>query len=377
LLYLITTDGEIEEYNWDRLIGGIEVPDQFKNPFRHLISRSTAWYGLAVQDLMQSEPTRTSLRKSVDLLSQRVLIVPRKHLKSLRKAVDTLAMFPSSDIEIFKNVFFTGSVDGLLATPLSIGDFSRDAAISDAPSLRLSASYGQLAIANGSDGLSELLIENPYDYSYGIKPSEPTRISEKRCDVCSWAYFDVVASSTGAGGYVGAFSKPSQSSTGHPDRRFLGTVGSGELFGATGQSGLMFGSGNQLVLANDSGIHTEQWYPYRRREDFGIDVERSLVQTPTLAKRTRFGEPIDAAVTVFGTVVELDDKLVIYGSDGATRTLHGEPISWRVFPRSQRYQNQLHVVRDRWLDVYAFTHDYFLLEAERVLARNRPRASTW
>ena len=81
----------------------------------------------------------------------------------------------------------------------------------------------------------------------------------------------------------------------------------------------------------------------------------------------RDGEAIvSARVALFGTVVELDSCLVVIGSDDETFDACGEPVSWRVFPRSRHYENHLHVIHDDRLEVLSFNHDYLVDQDTKV-----------
>lgn len=379
-LLLLTRDGDLEVYSWDRVLDAISAPSELRTPLRHLAARGRAWYALAVQELIQVSALHSHLLKNVATLASQTMRLSRAELTRRVRRTTAVGLFPSTDIEVFGNVLYLGSTDGLTASPLaSIADLdvSRDRVVLDAPSLKLAASYGHLAIAHGKDGLSEIAIaglsrhlrENGTDVFDRL-------VSEETCDSCSWLYFDVVASTSGGGGFLGAFSKPeSGRASDYSERQLLGTIPSHELFGEHG--GLLSGSGNLLMLAREGELRTERWNPYRRRQDYGIDRDKSMVSAPTVTAVTNRPEPLDLAVTVFGAVLELDDQLVVYRSDGQTQIIKGEPVAWRVFPRSQRYLNQLHVVRDRWIDIYAFTHDYFVRDDTRTNAMDRPSANSW
>ena len=67
---------------------------------------------------------------------------------------------------------------------------------------------------------------------------------------------------------------------------------------------------------------------------------------------------MSAKVALFGTVVEFDSGLVVLTSDGNRHRVAGEPVSWRVFPRSRHYEDHLHVIYDDRLEVHSFNHDY-------------------
>jgi hypothetical protein len=77
---------------------------------------------------------------------------------------------------------------------------------------------------------------------------------------------------------------------------------------------------------------------------------------------------ISARVAPFGSVVELHDGLLVIPTKGKTIFLPGEPTNWRVFPRSEDYVNQLHVVYEDHLDIFAFTHDYFVSDQASKMA---------
>lgn len=375
-LFLLSRDGVLEIYRWDELVNELAEETEFDTELRHLITRGRAWYGLAVQNLIHGTGVRAELVRAVNSLALEPFVLSRRVLRRHLKMETEVEGFPSTDIEVFGNQMFVGSTDGVFATPLARVDeidLSRSAILLDTPAVKLSASYNRLAIAHGADGLSDLAI-GKFELLYEHDPREHKLISTQRCDSCSWASFDIVASAAGSGGYVNAFSKPIRDEPTPQIREKLGTVGSSDLFGI--DDGFLVGAGNLLVLAREGELWTESWNPYRRREDFGIDVAK-ITSPALMARQTTTTEPIDAAVTVFGTVLELDERLVVYRSDGKQQTLDGEPISWRVFPRSQRYLNHLHVVREDRLDILAFTHDYFQPSQHRSLAMSRPTANVW
>ena len=67
----------------------------------------------------------------------------------------------------------------------------------------------------------------------------------------------------------------------------------------------------------------------------------------------------------FGSVIELDRSIVIVRSDDEILTLPGVSVNWRVFNRSKQYENQLHVIYERRLEIFSFNHDYFVDQKEK------------
>lgn len=71
--------------------------------------------------------------------------------------------------------------------------------------------------------------------------------------------------------------------------------------------------------------------------------------------------PIETLVSVqtslFGVVLEFDAGLLVLTSDEKAHEIPGEPVNWRVFPRSRRYENHLHVIGDDDLTIHSFNQD--------------------
>lgn len=75
---------------------------------------------------------------------------------------------------------------------------------------------------------------------------------------------------------------------------------------------------------------------------------------------------VSAKVALFGTVVELQNGLRVIPSAGAVVRLDGEPVCWRVFPRSYHYENQMHIIYDDRMEVLSFNHDYFVDQKSKL-----------
>lgn len=367
-LILFTREGEIHTYDWDRLVASFQVDVSARPLFRQFLTRGRAWYAPELRQLLNSPDLKRSIEAQVHVLSADWYQATATYLASARVARAESPAFPHTDVEAFYNTLFLSSSLGVHAVPLARGLHGGFDLRTDVPSLRLSAGYGSLAIAAGSEGVFEQQLVRARDWVWD-ETSEPLQLSDGLCVSCSRAGVDVIATAgADAGGYVAAFSSPSRGGEDEP-RELLGVVPAGELFGAT--DGLLFGSADLLVMASQSEVLIDHWNPYRRRADFGIDLDRSLLGQ-TAMPRPRGARPaIDAAATVFGLVLEADGALQVLGVDGGTISLR-EPVAWRCFPRSQRYLNHLHVVYSDHVRIYAFVDDYFVPAAVRGPATKRP-----
>ena len=90
---------------------------------------------------------------------------------------------------------------------------------------------------------------------------------------------------------------------------------------------------------------------------------------------------ICAGVGLFGNVIEYENGLLIMQSNNEFFDIKGPITRWRMFPRSVRYENQLHVVLDEKLEIYSFNSDYFIDQEEKVFGSkryfNKKRGNEW
>jgi hypothetical protein len=365
-LYLFTQEGDICVYSWDRLVRSIPIHNNYRPLFWQFLARGKAWYMPELQALLESPKIRQEILTLRDAICAEPYYISEENLKKALIQTSSSPAHPHTDVEAFYNSLYLSSTLGVHTARLNKPLESQFDRTTDIPAFRLACSYGTMALAAGSNGVfeqtltSERYLEDRY---------EPVQLSDRMCASCSWASFDVVATSgSGGAGYVAAFSKPSRDE--EESRQLIGVVDSSDLFSSS--DGLLFGSGDLLVLANQSTLMFDGWNPYRRRTDYGIDLGKSLLGQERVEIEGLTDEPIDGGVAVYGIVLELDESLLIVSVDGTTTSLP-EPVNWRTFPRSQRYMNHLHVTYDDHIRIRAITDDYFISPKTRGHAMHRPR----
>jgi hypothetical protein len=366
-LYLFTQEGEIEIYRWDRLVQSIPVGNDCGPLFWQFLARGKAWYMPEMQAILRSPKIYQEIKNLRDAICAEPYYISQEDLQNALIEVAPSPAHPHTDVEAFYGNLYLSSTQGVHVAPLNQSLESSFDRSTDIPAFRMACSYGAMAIAAGSDGVFEQTLTREYilEESY-----EPVQLSDRACAACSWASFDVVATSgAGSAGYVAAFSKPSRDE--EESRQLIGVVDSTDLFPSSG-GGLLIGSGNLIALASQSSIILDGWSPYRRRDDHGIDLVKSLSSRETVEVEQLTDDAIDGAVTVYGLVFEMDESLLVVGVDGS-RDVYPEPINWRTFPRSQRYMNHLHMTCDQGVRIIAYIEDYFLNSRKRGPAMRRPR----
>lgn len=378
-LVLVRLDGAIEVVNWDRLmaIATDALISQDEELVRSILTRGQDWYTRTAQPFLRTPWLRDELLARLGRHSETPLTLGRRMLSAAGVTTLEAPTFPTSDLEWFKSVLYCASNDGLFEATFTQTGKLQDVfnQTGDRPTSSLAASYGTLALASGDLGLFERPADRTRDWLWEDRFPEDLKVSDRPASLCSWSQFDIVGDTPDGRGFVTLFSRPDRSATGRSawdeeERRPIGQALESELF--PGHEGLLLGTSKRVLLISGDGVHARSWLPYKRRVS---DWQESAVSAPIGTEDApRSAQPIDAAIAQFGIVYEYDSSLVVELADGERLTLRGEPINWRVFPRSQRYLNHLHVTRASYLSVYIFWGDYFTEGPQRVLGATKPAA---
>jgi len=111
-----------------------------------------------------------------------------------------------------------------------------------------------------------------------------------------------------------------------------------------------------MCLATHESIEVVKYKPQVKRE-----LEQKFSQLGSVEiNQDLHGDIISGDSALFGFIVESENGLLVIDSEIRTTWLEGEPTSWRVFPKSKYYTNQLHVIYEKCVCVFSFNHDYFV-----------------
>jgi len=211
--------------------------------------------------------------------------------------------------------------------------------------LAIAAKYDRLAIAAGSDGLREMPLGVFRDGSAASKDDPPAR-AKINCTQCNWVWMHMYAGGPEPTGGLAQFDREDPMKR-HAQLIFVKFESSTELFG---ENGFSWAQGDRICMLSKDRLLIVRFRDRHTRQDFSPLEARSESETDTL------GDPIAAAVGVFGLAVEYDTKLRVVLSNGSTIELE-PPARWRVFPRSNFYENHIHFIQDDHLEVAAFVQD--------------------
>ena len=362
-LHLFGMDGEILTLDWDELIENLRVEDRLRLAVRSAFQRSDFLYGVAATGIFDDVDVREIMIRRFHSLSEAPLEVGKQEIdRTTLGEQGNLFPFPHADSEIYNRRLFVSSANGVFAAncngrtkyPVSTG-VSR---IWEMPVSAVRASYGSLALAAGEEGLWQYNLDDSRD------GSRTERVASQHCSECQWVFHSIYGSSSTGCGLLASYRKhkeqPEWSNREEWIRTFDRIVRDIEIFSdlEEPEGEFSWAAQDKICQASNGSIRVVKYEPWNEKTPL-----RRLGVLPI----ARHGEAIvSAKVALFGTVVELDSGLVVIGSDGTTFDVRGEPVSWRVFPRSRHYENHLHVIHDDRLEVLSFNHDYLIDQNTKV-----------
>jgi hypothetical protein len=349
-LYLFGIAGEITVLNWNKVVNELPVPDKLKVARDTAFKQSDLLYSWGARQLTTDPEIRLILIQKFEHLAKLELVIELAKNKPVTQ--DNPMPFPHSDSDIHYSTLFVGAQSGLFTSrchgysknPVDDSDQRWDA-----PVLDLSTSYRTVALAAGEEGLYEFNINN-----LKLKP-----VAKKDCTMCEWAFYSIYGSSHLGSGFLAAYEKvEDEESSGrrrkHFTRRFERLIPSGDLFHHQNNNGFSWGARDKFYYFKDGVIDILRYVPQPKK---GQEKFKSLGQ---IRLQPWKGDVVSAKVAPFGSVIECDNALIVIQSDGEISTFLGEPVNWRVFPKSEHYTNQLHIIYEDRLEIISFVHDYFI-----------------
>ena len=133
-----------------------------------------------------------------------------------------------------------------------------------------------------------------------------------------------------------------------------------EIFGDQRTVDHVWGAEDRICIEKAGHIDVVKFWPRRRLSE---RFERIGSLTDSAKGK---GDFVAGDIAVFGFVTEFDRGILVMDSSLQSTWLEGEPVNWRVFPRSRYYTNHLHVIQEDHLSVFSFNGDYFVDQGKKV-----------
>lgn len=382
-LMLFDFDGGVHRIQWRDVIDSIaEKHQKIQTAIRVAFADSDLFYNPKVRKILRDpqieEPIKLQLRK---LSSSTMHVAQNDWVRHWHTEAIPFSFLPT-DIDIYYNHVFAGGNDGLYSVPRSgLGTKrsfgSKTTKHHDARIFQVRASdrHTAIAAAAGNDGLFEFAFKrNENDVLENER-----QLSRRDCNACDWAFQSVIGW-TATNAFLANFRQDKVPNSKQLTRSFDRIVEASEMFcdGDDTQNGFTWGSREKFYRISESGIEVANYKPV----DQTTKSKKLLVsQLPLFTKIGSVKLDFDATNVIatgtapFGTVLEFENRIVVMRSDGETEEFRGEPIHWRIFPRSEHYSNQLHIVYEEHLLIVSFVHDYFVDQNSKLSGFTRGKAS--
>jgi len=360
-LYLFGISGDIITLDWNNLIEDFSIDESLRLAVMAAFQKSDLFYH-SRNVLFQDQDIKNVILSKFDELARKDLTVSDKKMLSLKVGhQDNRFPFPHNDSQIYGKTLYVGSQKGIHSAAIEKWTKTKcliSACIKekwDCHVSAMSASYGCLALAAGSEGLFEMSL---------FHEAEPKNLSNQNCIDCNWTFYSIYASSHVCSGYLAEFEKEKFEKENHFDfeeensyrqrriciqRNFKGLIPDEKIFGYSGYS---CGAHDKLYQVRDRSVHVVRYQPWKKSK---------LQHIGDLELPERKDQVISAKVASFGVIIEYENAIVVLPSDDGTPiTFKGEPVNWRIFPRSKYYENQLHIIYEDRIEIISFNHDYFV-----------------
>lgn len=400
-LYLWSNKGSIIIINWDRLIESFNIESRLRLALRCAFQQSEYLYGADFKLIFQDEEIKKVIQQKFSDLREKTIELSEAELRRKKLIIaeqDNPLPFPHADSLIYNNDLYVGSPSGVSVTTF-VGGKKKSInpggmKLWDGPVLGVAASYSTLALAAGSEGLFQCPSYSGFPYH----SSKPSVVSNEHSNSVRWMYTSIFSSSYFNGGYLADFTleetkenainetnedarKDEELSDnqalleeldlpegpiiekadavflpGLTERKLREIVPSQTIFSnvSNGASSYAWGVHDKICLAKQSHIEVAQYSPYKPLST----RFKYLGRVETAASQ---GDIVRGDSALFGYILEFDEGLLVIDSEVESSTwIAGEPVNWRVFPKSKFYTNQLHVIYDDYLSIHSFNQDYFV-----------------
>lgn len=376
-LLLFDSAGAIHRIEWRDVIDGIaERNAAVQTAIRVAFSDSDLFYNQKVRKILCDPHIEVPIKLQLSSLADLSMAATKQDWREHWRTEDTPFDFLPTDTDVYYNHILAGGNEGLFSAPRSgVGSGrpfgKRTTKHHDARILQVRASdrYTAVAAAAGDDGLFEFAFRRDEDDVL----DKQRQLAKRSCSSCDWAFQSVMGWTAGSA-FLASFRQEKDPNTRRPTRTFDRIVETTEMFDEPQQSGsrggFTWGSREKVYRISERGVEVANYLPVPPREKKGKAGTQAA--SKLFNKRGSLELDFDATTAIatgtapFGTVLEFDDRLVVLRSDGAVDQFLGEPVHWRVFPRSEHYSNQLHIIYDDRLEIISFVHDYFVDQSSKL-----------
>jgi len=382
-MLLFDADGAVHRIDWRGVVDSIaDKNSSVQTAIRVAFSDSDLFYNQKVRKILCDPQIEGPIKAQLFQLAGLSLQAARRDWDENWKIEDTPFDFLPTDTDVYYNHIFAAGNSGLFSAPRSGVGTGRPFGKKtqkhhDAKILQVKASdhFTAVAAAAGDDGLFEFAFKR----SESNVLDNERRLAGRPCSSCDWA-FQSVMGWTVQNAFLASFRQEKDPSSKRFARVFDRIVDTQEifqdsLFEQEESKGFVWGCREKMYRITSSGLEVTNYAHMPAKKSKA--KAGGWHDTAQFAQHGRVSLDFDPASVIatgtapFGTVLEFDDRLVVIRSDGQFEVMMGEPVHWRVFPRSEHYSNQLHIIYDDRIEIVSFVHDYFVDQTSKLAGFRR------
>lgn len=380
-LILFDADGGLHRINWNGVIDEIASSySEIQTALRVAFSDSDLFYNPKVRRILDDPTIAQEIQKQLRELAKVSVQANDAIWAKFMNVADAPFKFLTTDTDIYYNHLIAAGDEGLFSAPRGAAGtsdmLSKIQKHHDGKILQVKASNKNTAVAAaaGADGMFEFSVEPDgktllYDQ---------TRLSNLSCSGCDWA-FNSLFGWDDRSAFLANFKVEEDPRSKRKMRRFDRVIEQAAIFDGQdfqiNQQARVWGSHEKVFCVSGQELKVLNFIPSRVRKARGADEKKE--EGPQFSTRGMQSLSFDAndiiatGTAPFGNVIELEDSLVVLRSDGDVSTFEGAPVHWRVFPRSEHYSNQLHIIYDDYIRIVSFVHDYFVDQKQKLVGFSR------
>ena len=371
-LILLGDGGELHKVAWEAFIDDIANQHlEIQTAIRVAFSDSDLFYNTKVRRILRDPQVEHPIKLQLSRLSEANLHAENMRSREYWSTQTSPFNFLPTDTEVYYNQFFAGGNEGLYSFPRTASTRSRESRLNkhhDASIFQVKASerFSALATAAGTDGLFDFSVPRSSFDSLG----NARQLATQACSACDWA-FQSVMGWTSEDAFMASFREEKDPGTKKKIRVFDRIIDQREIFGVSSiaEPDFVWGSREKMYKISGGAISVSNYNSsYKAEKKSNSKFEYLGGQDLPFD-----GDVVSTGTAPFGTVLEMDDRMIVLRSDGEVEIFPGEPVHWRVFPRSEHYSNQLHIIYEDYVDVISFTHDYFVNQQEKIFGFSKSR----
>ncbi|WP_196061562.1 MULTISPECIES: hypothetical protein [unclassified Serratia (in: enterobacteria)] len=371
-LILIDVNGSLHRIDWNEAVDVIAKKfPLFETAVRVSFSDGELFYNPKVTKVFNDPTIKPIVISQLESLSEADVTERFSSRNSFWSEEKYPFSFLPSDTEIYYSRFFAAGEEGLFSTTKSnIGSkYNKGEVIkhhdSNVIQVKASENAGAIAIAAGNDGLFDF----PFNRHLKGGLKAPRNIADIPCNICDWAFQSVIGS-TLFNSYFVKFREEKVNDK--KVRVFDSIISDNEIFGSiNSEKNIVWGSREKMYRISSSGLEIVNYNAKNKKtDDFSAKGYFNFSNSNEI-KPEEIDDVISTGVAPFGTILEFSDKVLVIRSDGFIDIFKGELVHWRIFPRSEHYSNQLHLIYEDRIEIISFVHDYFVDQENKIFGFSR------